>query len=83
MLQDFARSLSDEVVRAVRDCLSAGAGQRLMTVEDAAVYLGRRPDAVRKLIERGRIPVTRLDNKVQIDRLELDKVIKENTHYVA
>lgn len=53
---------------------------RLLDINTAAEYLGRTPAAVRKLIERGTIPVTKLDKKIQIDRLVLDKLIEDSTY---
>jgi excisionase family DNA binding protein len=52
-----------------------------MAIPEAAEYIGRSQDAVRKLITRGVIPVTKLDGKRQIDRVALDKLISENTHF--
>jgi excisionase family DNA binding protein len=55
--------------------------QRLFDVEQAATYLGRSPEAVRLLIHRRRLPVTKIDGKVQIDRAALDKIISDATFY--
>jgi excisionase family DNA binding protein len=55
--------------------------KRLMTTGEAAEYLGRSEDAVRHLIARGVIPVTKLDGKRQVDRTALDKLISERTRF--
>lgn len=46
--------------------------QRLLTVEQAAAYLGRSELAVRDLVKTQAFPVVRLDRRVQIDIRDLD-----------
>jgi excisionase family DNA binding protein len=55
--------------------------KRLFTVPEAAEYLGRSENAVKLLIYRGKLPVTRIDSKSQIDRKALDKLIDECTYF--
>jgi hypothetical protein len=50
-----------------------------MDVPQTAAYLGRSVSSVKHLIAKGAIPVTRLDDKVQVDRLLLDQLIKATT----
>lgn len=52
--------------------------KRLLSVEEAAIYMGRTPEAFRQLIHRGKIPVIRLDRRVQVDRQDLDRLIENN-----
>ena len=54
-------------------------GQRLMTIPGVAEYLVRTVGGVEHLIEQGRLPVVRLDSKVQIDRWELNALISRMT----
>jgi Helix-turn-helix domain len=51
---------------------------RLMTVRQAAFYLGRTRSSLEHLIHRRIVPVVRIDRRVFIDRLRLDKLIEEN-----
>ena len=51
---------------------------RLLTVDQAAVYLGRTKEAVQHLVSLGKVPTVRTDRRVFIDRLDLDKWIDEN-----
>lgn len=51
---------------------------RLMTIEQAAAYIGRTPEAMQHLASSGKIPTVRADRRVFIDRLDLDKWIEEN-----
>ncbi len=50
---------------------------RLMTVTETANYIGRTRRAVEHLIQEGVIPAIRLDNRVQVDREALDKLISD------
>jgi excisionase family DNA binding protein len=81
--QKFVESLALGIYTQIRRQLSETTVRRLLDLEAAAEYLGRSPEAVKKLISRGRIPVTRLDGKIQIDRYALDKLISESTYTQA
>jgi len=58
-----------------------GSPKRLFTVPEAAEYLGRSENAIKILIHRGKLPVTRIDSKSQIDKKALDKLIDECTYF--
>ena len=73
----FMKQLAD----AIAARLPAAAPQRLFTLEQAAEYIGRSPKAVERLIQRGTIPVTKIDGKRQVDRTALDKVIADATYF--
>jgi excisionase family DNA binding protein len=51
---------------------------RLMTVDQAAVYLGRTGEAVQHLVSAGKVPTVRADRRVFLDRADLDKWIDDN-----
>jgi excisionase family DNA binding protein len=51
---------------------------RLLTVAQAAVYLGRTPKAVRDLAARGTVPTVRTDGRVMFDVNDLDRWIEVN-----
>ena len=80
--KEFIEELADEVVERLSACVETKA-KRLFTVPEAAEYLGRTPKAVDHLIDRGVIPVTKLDGKRQVDRAALDKLIEERTYFEA
>jgi len=81
----FEQRFIDDLAAAVaaRIPSSPPATKRLLTIPQAAEYLGRSPKAVEHLIARGILPVTKLDGKRQIDRIALDKLIFENTYFTA
>jgi excisionase family DNA binding protein len=51
---------------------------RLLTVDQAAVYLGRTREAVQHLVASGKVPSVRSDRRVFLDRLDLDRWIDDN-----
>lgn len=51
---------------------------RLLTIDQAASYIGRTTEAVQHLASSGKIPTVRADRRVFIDRLDLDAWIKDN-----
>jgi len=51
---------------------------RLLTIDQAAVYLGRTREALQHLASSGKVPTVRADRRVFLDRLDLDKWIEEN-----
>jgi excisionase family DNA binding protein len=52
--------------------------KRLLTVKEAAVYLGRSYHGVMGLIHAGKIPCVRPDRHIQIDIQDLEKFIDHN-----
>lgn len=48
---------------------------RLLTVDQAATYLGRSKEAVQHLVASGRIPIVRSDRRVFLDVKDLDSWI--------
>ena len=78
--ESFLAQIADAVAAKVVTQLAGqgGATKRLFTLSEAALYLGRTQKAIEHLIDRGRIPVTKLDGKRQIDRTTLDKLISDH-----
>jgi excisionase family DNA binding protein len=77
----------DAVATAVANKLRAQLGStpesavvqpRLMSVEAAAIYLGRTKPAVQHMIAEGSLPTVRTDRRVFLDRQDLDKWIERN-----
>ena len=51
---------------------------RLLTVEQAAAYLGRSKAAVEHMISGGKVPTVRADRRVYLDVQDLDDWIREH-----
>lgn len=49
--------------------------QRLLTLPEAAHYLGCTLWSVRELIWKGRLPYTRFGKRFQVDRRDLDELV--------
>jgi excisionase family DNA binding protein len=55
---------------------------RLLTLEQAATYLGLTKDALKAKVHLGKVPTIDFDKKLRFDRLDLDEII-ENRKRVA
>jgi len=51
---------------------------RLLTVEQAAGYIGRSKEAVQHMISSGKLPTVRADRRVFVDLEDLDCWIREH-----
>lgn len=51
---------------------------RLLSVSDAAVYLGRSSASVRQMIFYGELPVIRHGRRVHLDKKDLDAFIEQH-----
>jgi excisionase family DNA binding protein len=81
--QDLLTPLIDAVVACVLERLQPYLGAmntrpRLLTVQQAAAYLGRTPEAIYGMRKRGTIPVVQTDGRVFFDIQDLDRWIEQN-----
>lgn len=51
---------------------------RLLTVREAAIYLGRSIPSIRELVWSGSLPVVRVGRRIHFDILDLNRWIEEN-----
>ncbi len=51
---------------------------RLLTLDQAATYLGLTKDALKAKVHLGKIPTVDLDKKLRFDRFDLDRIIEES-----
>ena len=73
--------LLELVAEKVANRLSQEPGRlypRLLTIDQAALYVGRTREATQHLAASGKIPTVRTDRRVFIDRLDLDRWIEEH-----
>jgi excisionase family DNA binding protein len=68
--------LADAIAGRVMARMLADKPEPLLTVEEAAKYLGRTARAVRHLIATGSLPVVREGRSIRLDRRELDRSIE-------
>jgi len=55
-----------------------GLGPRLMTVDQAAIFLGRSREAIQHLVTSGKLPTVRSDRRIFLDRQDLDRWIEQH-----
>ena len=68
-------TIAEAVVSRLRN--SVVLTPRLLTLRQAATYLGLTTDALKAKVHMGRIPTVNLDKKLRFDRLDLDRLIDE------
>lgn len=79
LMDALANRVADEVcARLSERSTGATVKPRLMTVEQAATYLGRSKEAVEHMIASGKLPTVRSDRRVFLDIRDLDRWIEEN-----
>ncbi len=77
-------ALLDALAEKVAAKLSAQNGNgalvapRLLSIDQAAVYLGRSKEAVAHMVASGKIPKVQGDRRIQLDVRDLDQWIEEN-----
>lgn len=78
-LESLLDALADRVAERVSQRLGpASLGTRLLTIEQAALYIGRSVEAVRHMVTAGKVPTVRADRRTQIDIRDLDRWIEIN-----
>lgn len=71
-------ALADRVAVRVSHIVGTPRRTRLLNVEEAALYLGRSPEAIRHMIGGGKLPIVRGIRRIQIDVQDLDRWIESN-----
>jgi excisionase family DNA binding protein len=76
----FADVVADKVIEKLAGNAAAPARspRRLLPVDEAAMLLGRTPQAVYHLIGQGKLPAVRSDRRVFVDSRDLDRFIEGN-----
>lgn len=78
-MNDNVQSIADAVIARLRPLLQQRAVQpRLLTVAQAAVYLGRTEKAIRHLVASGSLPSVRSDLWIMMDVQDMDAWIRAN-----
>lgn len=76
----------EELAQAIVRKLQAGGSNvkpRLLSYEHAATYLGRSQNALKQLVKKKRLKVTKIDGRTQFDVMELDRLIEACTYTKA
>jgi excisionase family DNA binding protein len=86
-LDQILDTLAEKVAQRLREDGSGSAGgssirPRLLTVDQAAVYIGRSKEAVQHMVSSGKVPTVRADRRVFVDVQDLDRWIREHKQAV-
>ena len=79
--EDFVTALAVQIAARINPQLQRRNGNpvtRLLTVKDAAEYIGRTEQALQHLIHKREIVVVRKGRRVHLDRSDLDRWIEAN-----
>ena len=69
-------TIADAVAHRLRD--NGIVTPRLLTLDQAATYLGLTKDALKAKVHMGRIPTVDLYKKLRFDRQDLDRIIEQS-----
>lgn len=69
-------ALADAIAERVYQRLNQSQESRLLSVNEAARYLGRTPKALRHMIANGTVPAVREGGRLHLDRGDLDNWIE-------
>ena len=78
LLDKLAERVADRIGERLGGNGSGAVRPRLLTVEQAAHYLGRSKASVQHLVADGGLPVVRSDRRVFLDIRDLDRWIERN-----
>jgi excisionase family DNA binding protein len=70
---ELIETLAQRVAATVLERLEDTSNRRWLTVDQAADYIGRSPDAIRGLVKRRELTGYKPDGRLQLDRTELDR----------
>ena len=68
-------AIADAVLVRLRPALDIHVKPRLMSIDQAAIYIGRTPKATRCLIDANAFPSVRTDGRIMVDVRDLDQWI--------
>lgn len=72
------KQIADAILAQLKPLLDQRIAPRLMTVRQAAQYLGRTEKGTYHLVASGALPSVRSDARLMLDRQDLDKWIEAN-----
>jgi excisionase family DNA binding protein len=80
ILTSLADLVAERVSARMGGTGSAAIAPRLLSVEQAAAYIGRTKDSVQSMAANGKLPIVRADRRIFFDRRDLDRWIEDNKH---
>jgi excisionase family DNA binding protein len=80
VIAEVAARIAERIILKIREGNNGKVSPRLMTVAQAAEFLGRTESSVRHLIDRGEIPVVRHRRSVRLDQDALNRWIVSDSN---
>jgi excisionase family DNA binding protein len=74
----FMEAIVEGVARRLEDKLDRPDGPRLLTIEQAAQYLGYTPAAARHMVAKGQLPCVRNGRTIRFDAADLNRWIEDH-----
>jgi len=78
ILEQFADLVASKLATELQKARAPALAPRLLTIDQAAVYIGRTKDAVQYLLATGKLPAVKSDRRVFLDIHDLDRWIEEH-----
>jgi excisionase family DNA binding protein len=78
IFEQFAGLVAIRLASELQKNHGSTVGQRLLTIDQAAVYIGRTKEAVQYLVAAGKLPVVRSDRRVFLDLHDLERWIEDH-----
>ena len=67
---------TSEIIDQIKSQMAQQPSKRLLTVAEAAIYLGRTDNAIREMIRSGKLKAVKTDGHVMLDIRDLDAFIE-------
>ncbi len=74
----IARRVAEQVRAELAQDSTAPLKPRLLTLDQAAVYMGRSEEAMQHMVANGKVQTVRIDRRVFVDVRDLEKLIQAN-----
>ncbi len=78
LAESMAELIAEKVAKRIADSGTAPVRPRLLTVDQAATFLGRTKDAIQHMVSAGKIAVVKSDRRVFLDVRDLEAWIEAN-----
>ena len=80
LIEKLAKAVSEQILKQLHTGQVSSIQPMLLSVAEAAVYLGRTPQAIQHLIFDKSLPVIRVGRRVHLHRKDLDSWIEKNKY---
>jgi excisionase family DNA binding protein len=78
LLESMADLIADRVAKKLASSGRTPVQPRLLTVEQAATFLGRTKEAIQHMVSAGKIAIVKSDRRVFLDVRDIDAWIEAN-----